>query len=132
MIPETAGYKFVRPAEQPTRTYHVDFGRGRCAGYTDGLAAMRQAVFLILSTPRFAYLIYSWNYGHELADIFGEDIELAKSEVKRAICEALGQDERIRSVGDFVFGAPEKGALSVAFTVSTIFGELEQSMEVRI
>lgn len=131
MIPQTAEYKFTQLAEQPTRTYCVDFAKGRCVGFIDGIAAMKQAIFLILNTPRFRHLIFSWNYGHELSDIFGEDTELAKCEAKRLITEALTQDERIRSVEEFEFGTPEKGVLSVCFTVNTVFGELEQSMEVR-
>ncbi len=92
---------------------------------------MKQAIFLILSTPRFRHMIFSWNYGHELSDIFGEDTALAKCEAKRLITEALMQDERIRSADGFEFAAPEKGVLSVSFTVNTVFGELEQSVEVR-
>lgn len=131
MIPQMAEYKFTQLAEQPTRTYRVDFDKGRCAGYTDGTAAMRQAIFLILNTPRFRHLIFSWNYGHELSEIFGKDTEFARSEAKRLITEALTQDERIRSADGFEFGVPEKGVLSVSFIVNTVFGELEQSMEVR-
>lgn len=131
MIPQMKEYKFTQLAEQPTRTYCVDFAKGRCAGYTDGIAAIKQAISLVLNTPRFRHLIFSWNYGHELYEIFGKDIELAKCEAKRLITEALTQDERIRSADGFVFSVPEKGVLSVSFTVNTIFGELEQSMEVR-
>ena len=131
MIPQTAEYKCTQLAEQPTRTYFVDFDKGRCGGYIDGIAAMKQAIFLILSTPRFRHMIFSWNYGHELSDIFGEDTALAKCEAKRLITEALMQDERIRSADGFEFAAPEKGVLSVSFTVNTVFGELEQSVEVR-
>ena len=53
-------------ASQTTRTYKMDLETGRVTGYVDGTEAMRQAILKILLTERFAYLIYSWDYGIEL------------------------------------------------------------------
>lgn len=62
-------------AEQPTKTYKVDFDTGRVAGYVDETEAMKQAIFKILSTERFLYLIYSWNYGIELNAVVGKSYD---------------------------------------------------------
>ena len=70
----------------------------RITGYIDGLEAIKQAVYLILNTERFEYIIYSWDYGVELYDLFGEPIDFVKSELKRVIKEALEQDDRIIDV----------------------------------
>ena len=51
---------------QPSLTYALDAENGRIRGKVDGLEAVKQAVYLVLSTERFAHLIYSWNYGAEL------------------------------------------------------------------
>nr|DAO59717.1 MAG TPA: Protein of unknown function (DUF2634) [Caudoviricetes sp.] len=49
---------------QPSYTYNVEFeADGQINGFTDGLKAMKLAVFKILSTERYRYPIYSWNYG---------------------------------------------------------------------
>lgn len=132
MIPQTTEYDFSDSSEQPTRTYAVDFANGRAVGFTDGVAAMRQAVFLILNTERFKHLIFSWDYGAELNTVIGADVQLAESELKRLIREALLQDERITAVDGFVFSSKKRGELSAEFTVTTIFGALDESLEVSI
>lgn len=102
----------------------------RITGYIDGLEAIKQAVYLILNTERFEYIIYSWDYGVELYDLFGEPIDFVKSELKRVIKEALEQDDRIIDVNDFVFEVRKKNILNVKFTVNSIFGDFESEKEV--
>ncbi len=102
----------------------------RITGYIDGIEAIKQAVYLILNTERFEYIIYSWDYGVELYDLFGEPIDFVKSELKRVIKEALEQDERIIDVNDFVFEVRKKNILNVKFTVNSIFGDFESEKEV--
>ena len=41
---------------QPNRTYSLVTG-----GVIDGLDAVKQAIYCILNTERYEYLIYSWN-----------------------------------------------------------------------
>ena len=60
--------------QQPSKTYHMDFKKEVSMGKTDGLEALRQAVFLILHIQRYEHLIYSWRYGVELKDLFGKQI----------------------------------------------------------
>lgn len=43
-------------------------------GTIDGIDSVKQAVFCILNTERYEYLIYDWNYGIELAELLGEPI----------------------------------------------------------
>lgn len=128
MIPQTTAYTFAETAEQPTRTYALDFAGGRAVGMTDGLEAMKQAIFLILNTERFRHLIFSWSYGHELKSAYGKETDVAKSEVKRLITEALLQDERITAVDDFSFENPARSELAVSFTVTTVFGSINERL----
>lgn len=111
-------------ADQTTRTYKVDFEAGRVAGFTDETEAMKQAIFKILSTERFAYLIYSWNYGIELNAVVGKSYPVFSSEIKRVIREALLADSRITDVTDFTVTQIDKRTASVSFTAETIFGEI--------
>lgn len=111
-------------AEQPTKTYKVDFDIGRVAGYVDETEAMKQAIFKILSTERFLYLIYSWNYGIELNEVVGKSYPVFSSEIKRVITEALLADSRITDVTDFQVEQIDKRTARVSFTAETIFGEI--------
>lgn len=111
-------------AEQPTRTYKADFDTGRVAGFVDETEAMKQAIFKILSTERFAYLIYSWNYGIELNAVVGKSYPVFSSEIKRVITEALLADSRITDVTDFQVEQIDKRTARVSFTAETIFGEI--------
>lgn len=129
MIPQgTVEFEAETTLQQPSRTYRADFEGGRIIGRADGLKAMEQAVYLILNTERFRHIIYSWNYGSELSSVIGEDIQLAQSEAKRLITEALTQDERITDVTDFEFTRNGMNTLSVRFNVNTVFGALESEV----
>ena len=119
-------------AEQPTKTYKVDFDTGRVAGYVDETEAMKQAIFKILSTERFLYLIYSWNYGIELNAVVGKSYPVFSSEIKRVITEALLADSRITDVTDFEVAQIDKRTASVKFTAETIFGEIPIESEVNV
>lgn len=132
MIPSTIGFldKDFEIEEQPSFTYKMQPDENLVRGYTDGLEAVKQAVFKIIMTERYQYIIYSWNYGIELADLFGEPITYVCPELKRRISEALLWDDRIEGVDGFEFNFPQMGVVHVAFTVHTIFGDIQAEREV--
>jgi phage baseplate assembly protein W len=109
--------------EPPTHTFFFDIYGNVCYGYTDGLKAMEQAIYLILRTERYRHVIFSRNYGVELNDLFGMPVSWVVPEVKRRITEALTWDSRITGVDGFDF-EPSKGKLLVTFTAHTIFGDV--------
>lgn len=111
---------------QPNRTYSLVTG-----GVIDGLDAVKQAIYCILNTERYEYLIYSWNYGIELQDLYGKEVSYVCVELKRRITEALTQDDRIINVDNFEFEIT-KGKIHVTFVVHTIFGEVGEEMVVSI
>lgn len=122
--------------ESPAKTYKMDIEDNkrdlRIKGYTDERKAMEQAIYKILLTERYQYLIYSWNYGIELRDLFGKPIPYCCVELERRIREALLQDERITKVYDFEFENPEFETIFVKFKADTIYGEMDLSREVRL
>lgn len=126
MIPQTENelkndFEFE---ELPTNTFKLNDSYNQIYGFTDGLEAMKQAIYLILNIERYEYLIFSWNYGIELADLFGEPIPFVMAELERRISEALLQDSRIISVEDFEFDS-ERNKVFCKFKVYTIYGEIE-------
>ena len=117
--------------ELPTNTFKLNDSYNQIYGFTDGLEAMKQAIYLILNIERYEYIIFSWNYGIELADLFGEPIPFVMAELERRISEALLQDSRITSVEDFEFDS-ERNKVFCKFKVYTIYGEIETEKVVNV
>lgn len=117
----------------PTRTYKFDMENKRIIGYTDGAEAMKQAIYKILRTERFEYIIYSWNYGIELTELMDRLYPYIYSVLEERIIDALMQDDRIMKVYNFVFtrNKPRKDLL-VTFNADTTEGELVIEKEVHI
>ena len=116
-----------------SRTYRWDIDKKRIQGFTDGLKAMEQAIYKMLNTERYEYLIYSWNYGVELEELVGKDRVFIKADLKRRIEEALLQDDRITSIENFnTIEGTEKDMILVSFDVVTTEGNIKIEQEVRM
>lgn len=132
MIPSTTAFleQDFELERQPTYTHKMNLEAHLIRGYTDGLEAMKQAIYKILNTERYQYVMYSWNYGIELLDLFGEPISYVCPELERRITEALMWDDRIQSVDNFEFDFSKKGVVHVSFMTHTIFGDVKAEREV--
>ena len=110
----------------PTKTYKMELEENsdRISGFTDEQEAMKQAIYKIIRTERYKYIIYDWNYGIELEDLFGMPVNYCVPEIERRIKEALLQDTRISEVNNFEFDTSKKGVVLVKFTAYTEFGEV--------
>lgn len=126
MIPSTTAFleQDFEITEQPTHTYKMNLESNLIRGYTDGQEAMKQAIYKILNTERYQYVMYSWNYGIELLDLYGEPVSYVCPELERRITEALTWDDRIQSVDNFEFNISKKGEILVTFTAHTVFGDV--------
>lgn len=117
---------------QPSKQHRMNLDRNRILGTCDGLEAVKQSIFKILNSERYSYLIYSWDYGIELMDLYGQPPMYVCPEIERRVKEALSQDDRITGVDNFEFDISNKGVVSVTFTVHTLFGDLAEEMAVNI
>ena len=132
MIPQGAGEINIQDYAEPTsRTYKLNINKETISGYIDEREAMRQAIYLILNIERYDYLIYSWNYGIELKDLFGQPTFYVMAELERRITEALTADSRITGVDNFEITREGK-KVHAKFTVHTIFGDIEVEKVVMI
>lgn len=113
--------------QQPSRTWKLSFTNGRIEGMTDGVEAVRQAVFKALQTERFYYLIYNSDFGHELNSVIGKSGSYAESEIKRCIREALLQDDRINDVTNIEISIIGDQA-TVRFQVHSIYGVFQEEV----
>jgi hypothetical protein len=116
----------------PSKQHRMDLDKNEIIGTCDNLEAVKQSVFKILNSERYEYLIYSWDYGIELKDLYGKPPMFVCPEIESRVKEALLQDDRITNVDGFEFDISKKGVVSVSFTVHTLFGELEEEMAVNI
>lgn len=134
MIPGKNGFleQGFEIEEQPSRTYKMHLPQEVINGYGDEIAAIEQAIYKILNTERYEYIIYSRNYGVEFADLFGEPVTYVCPELERRIIEALTWDERITSVDGFSFDTEQKRIVKVSFVAHTIFGDIAAERAVNI
>lgn len=127
MLPSASGIQVISyfdVNEQTSRTYCIDKENKRIIGtVTDYLKAVEQAVYLILQTERYDYIMYSWSYGVELKDLFGQIKEYVIPNAVRKITEALLQDDRITDVKDFKYRI-ENEKYFISFTVVTKYGNI--------
>ena len=123
-------------ANIPSKTYKIFIdgftpNNDQISGYIDDLDAVKQAIYLILNTEKYEFPIYSWDYGIELIDLYGQPIPYVLSELERRITEALTQDDRISEVNNFEYDK-EGHRLHVKFNVITDFGSIDSEMEVDV
>lgn len=114
-----------------TKTYKLNLLEGKINDYIDGIDAIKQAVFKILETARYQYLIYDFSYGSELNGLIGKDSDYIEMELRRRIRDALTTDDRIINVTDFVF-CHEGESMSVRFKVISVEGSFESEVMVNV
>lgn len=133
MIPESDGILIMDLEEEliPSKNYKMRIQQDVINGYCDELEAMKQVIYKILNTERYQYIIYSWDYGIELMDLFGEPVTYVCPELERRIKEALEQDDRIDVVDSFEFDISERRTVKTTFIAHTIFGDIKQEKVVK-
>jgi len=133
MIPEQqVDLTNLEIVSQPSLTYKLDFERKRISGKIDNEEAIMQMVMKILYTERYAYVIYSPQYGVELDRLMGKDYNFIVSDLERTITEALLADDRILSITDFVAEQTAIDRMTATFTVNSIVGSANINTEVKI
>ena len=121
----------VRVRQEPDLTWSIDKEANRIAGEVTSLAAVRQAVEIILNVERFRWQIYRAYSGMQWAGLVGQDPGYVASELQRRMGEALRMDDRVRGISDFTYSV-EGDILTASVTVDTVYGETQASVEVNI
>lgn len=116
----------------PSYTYKIDWENGSVLGMTDGIEAIRQAIYKMLFTDRYSEIIYDKNYGNDLYTLRGQEIDYAELLTPTYIKDSLMQDDRIKSVEDIEVTRIDSDTLQVTLTVKTIYGDLVETKEVGI
>ena len=104
----------------PSYTWYFDLKEKVLSGTCDGKTAVMQSIYLTLFTDRYKWLIHDWDYGHELASLFGMPLTYVIPEIERLVKEALIRDDRIDDVFNFHFEqGNDRVSLFVSFDVKT-------------
>ena len=111
------------------KTYQLS--ETKIEGFVDELAALKQAIYKVLSTVRYEYPVYSFGYGVAWKQLIGEDPPYVRAEMKRMIQETLLRDSRILDVDGFEFEF-SGDACHCTFQVQSIYGEVEIEKEAEI
>lgn len=119
------------PVEQTSNTYRLFYQKNKLKGFTDEIDALKQAIYFILNIERYDYLIYNWNYGFEIKDLIGQEPKNILPEIQKRISDALIQDSRINAILNFSFSML-KNKVIVYFTVKSIFGDLQQELNINL
>ena len=117
--------------QQPSKTWNINKDTNRIQGETDGQAAVRQAVEIILNVERFRWQIYRPYSGMQWDGLIGQDPGYVASELQRRITEALLMDDRVRGISDFTYSVIGN-TLNASMIVNTVYGEIETGVEVNI
>ena len=91
----------------------------------EGDEAIKIWIYKALSTERFRYLAYSWQYGIELRPFIGKvmSVQQRYSEIKRVIVECLMVNPYIKSI-DTIDIQHEGDTVAISITLTTIYGEV--------
>lgn len=117
--------------EQTSNTYKLVYLKDSLKGFTDEIEALKQAIYFILNTERYDYLIYDWNYGFQIKDLMGQNPNDILQTIQSRISDALIQDTRITEVSNFSFDII-KNKVKTTFTVKSIFGDLQLETNINL
>lgn len=126
MTPETSYSPEVLQNAQvtirPSLDWKIDFAKNRIIGSVDETEAVRQAVYMILSTERYTQPIHTWDHGIDTHDLYQSNRFYIIPQLQSRIMAALYQDDRIRDVSNFSFDV-KGGVYGVTFDVKTVFDD---------
>ena len=104
----------------------------RIEGYVDKVDAVKQAIYHILMTERYAYLIYDDNYGVELEQYIGADLEYIETTIEDTLKEALTHDLRIYDIKVNSVNKIDTDKVLINFTAFTTYGDLVLEVNINV
>ena len=132
MIPNSNIVNLNNYEIQPSLTYKLDLENKRIVGKVDNSDSVFQAIVKMLSTDKYAWEIYDWNYGQEILKLVGKEFSYIKVRLPQIVQEALLQDDRIKDVTDFKIEKISSDSVLASFRIITIFSTINYEMEVKI
>lgn len=128
MLPENS-FEDMEEGVTSCKAFKIDFENKTVGGFVDGKEALEQAVKMALMTQRYKYPAFSHNYGTDYSEVFANGYKKAMCKLKKAVCDSLCCDERVKAVDNFSFER-DGSKMLVSFRVVSVYGETEETIEV--
>lgn len=113
--------------EIPSKTYYMNWEKGRIVGKCDGILALRQAIHKALITSRGDFLVlYTDNYGSDIENaVLGDSPtpEYLTTVIPKLVKDCLLSDDRVNDVYNIEINT-EGDNLYITCTVSSDYGEI--------
>ena len=111
--------------QEKTKTFGLNITDRVLGGMVDGLSALRQSIYLMLSIEADQYIIYPYTYGVNTLDLIGKPSYYVVAILPDRIRETLLRDDRILDVSDFEFDVIGN-KVHAKFTIHTIYGDVNE------
>lgn len=95
------------------------------SGMIDGVAALQQSIYFMLSIESDQYIIYPYTYGLQTIDLYGKSSDYIMAILPERIKKTLLSDDRVTGVSDFEFSVDGR-KLTVKFIVHSIYGDIDE------
>lgn len=128
MLPDVNFDDLITEAEveqEKTKTFELNTADNVIGGMVDGLLALRQSIYFMLSIEADQYLIYPYTYGVNTLDLIGKPSYYVIAVLPDRIKETLLRDDRITDVTDFEFEV-SGNTIHTTFVVHTIYGDVNE------
>lgn len=117
--------EFEEAEQERTKTFSLNMAGNIIVGNIDGLEALKQCIYIMLSVEADQHIIYPYTYGIQTLDLIGKPRHYVMAVIPERITETLLSDDRITDVSDFEFEI-DGHKLTVKFVVHSIYGEMEE------
>lgn len=104
----------------------------KIAGFVDDIEAIKQAAYHILNVERYSCIIYDDDYGVELEQYIGQNLEYIEATIQDTLTEALTQDERIIAVEVTNIEKTNIDCVHIEFVLICDTGEIEMEVDINV
>lgn len=116
---------FEEDVVETTKTFEINMMENIVGGKINELEALKQSIYLMLTTEADQYIIYPYTYGIKTVDLIGKPYYYIMAVFPERVKETLLSDDRITDVSNFEFKI-DGNKLNVKFIIHTIYGEFEE------
>lgn len=125
--------KLMEYNKMPSTTYRIDDETDQSLKMIDNIEAVQQTFKFIVETERYAYPVFSQDFGMDWSNLIGQPDDFIISEVVYRLKDALSIDDRFTDVSL----SKNKGfeingdSITLYIDVETIYGNFSTQLEVQ-
>lgn len=114
---------------EPSYSYYLDPDTLEIGGYTEGIEAFAQQIYLYLNTRRYEWDVFpDDDFGMDYSKYIGKNIDWAIPNLEREVKDAIGIDTRCAGFSDFTWEVRGPKVIC-SFTVYSDLGEVDTGLD---